>query len=200
MTRSQRRIVESSNDIIAVMDLDGYWKSMNPASLKILNYQPDELINRKIDQLFLHSDQTDEFYNLINEPSENLNKKIDLEMLSKDGDVKWISMSLSVSRIEGLIYCTGRDVTLEKIAEEQDKIRNKQIMLAEQLSREANEFKSSFFAKFSLQLRNSLTGILGYIELISLKAYENEEEHDSYIAEATKSSHEILNFISKQSL
>ena len=116
-------------------------------------------------------------------------------MKSKSGEIKWISWSLSVSRIEGMVYTTGRDVTLEKIAEEQEKIRNKQVMLAEQLSREASEYKSNFFAKLSLQLRNSLTGILGYLDLIAFKAYETDEEHDSYIEEATKSSREILSFV-----
>jgi len=40
MTRSQRRIVDSSKDIIAVMDPEGNWKSMNPASTVILNDNP----------------------------------------------------------------------------------------------------------------------------------------------------------------
>ena len=180
MTRSQRRIVESSNDIIAVLDLNGYWKSMNPASRKILNYEPDELVNHKIDDLFVYDEEKEQFFKIIDEPSEDLTRKIDVRLQSKNGEEKWISFSLSVSRIEGLVYITGRDVTLEKIAEEQEKIRNKQIMLAEQLSREANEFKSNFFAKLSLQLRNSLTGILGYLELLSFKAYESDEEPVSY--------------------
>ncbi len=195
MTRSQRRIVESSNDIIAVMDLDGYWKSMNPASTKILQYEPDELVNQKIDKLFANTYEQNEFYNLVNQPTENLTQKIDTQVISKLGEVKWISWSLSVSRIEGLIYTTGRDVTLEKFKEEQDKVRNKQVMLAEQLARESNEFKTNFFAKLSLQLRNSVGGILGYLDLISMKAYENDSEHDSYIEEASKSSKEILSFV-----
>ncbi len=195
MTRSQRRIVESSNDIIAVLDLDGIWKSMNPASVKILQYQPDELVNQKIDKLFVNDTGKAKFYQIVESPSDNLTQKFDVEMLSKNGEIKWISWSLSVSRIEGMVYTTGRDVTLEKIAEGQEKIRNKQVMLAEQLSREASEYKSSFFAKLSLQLRNSLTGILGYLDLIAFKAYETDEEHDSYIEEATKSSREILSFV-----
>ncbi|MFC2130084.1 CHASE domain-containing protein [Bacteroidota bacterium] len=199
MTRSQRRIVESSNDIIAVMDLEGSWKSMNPASTKILQYQPDELINQKIDKLFAKKYEQEKFYHILNEPTENLTQKIDVRMLNKAGEEKWISWSLSVSRIEGMVYTTGRDVTLEKIAEDQDKIRNKQVMLAEQLSREASEFKSNFITKLSLQLRNSLTGTLGYLDLITFKAYETDEEHDSYIDEATKSSKEILNFVTTSS-
>ena len=85
------------------------------------------------------------------------------------------------------------------MAEEKERIRNKQVQLAEQLSREANEFKTNFFAKLSLQLRNSLTGILGYLDLITYKAYENDEEHDSYIEEAARSSRDILNFVTDTS-
>ncbi len=199
MTRSQRRIVESSNDIIAILDLNGYWKTMNPASLKILEYEPDEMIGEKIDDFIAEDYQRDELYNLFQNPTEEITHKIDVQMKSKTGENKWVSLSLSVSQIESLVYVTGRDVTIDKIAEEQEKIRNKQVRLAEQLSRETSEFKTNFFAKLSLQLRNSLTGILGYLELVSLNAYENEEEHDAYIDEATRSSREILNFVSDTS-
>ena len=54
MTRSQRRIVESSKDIIAVLDLNGSWKSMNPASFDIFNIDALNLIGAKIDDLFIN--------------------------------------------------------------------------------------------------------------------------------------------------
>ncbi|MFN3306647.1 MAG: CHASE domain-containing protein, partial [Candidatus Kapaibacteriota bacterium] len=49
MTRSQRRILESTKDIIAVAGFDGVWKTMNPASTQVFGYEPTELIGMKID-------------------------------------------------------------------------------------------------------------------------------------------------------
>lgn len=44
MTRSQRRIVESSKDIIAVLNNDKIWISMNPASMDILGLDEVDVI------------------------------------------------------------------------------------------------------------------------------------------------------------
>ena len=109
---------------------------------------------------------------------------------------KWVNWSFTISKTDQLIYAIGRDVTLEKIAEEQAALRSKQIQLAEQFTREASEFKSYFMTKLSHQMRNSLTGILGYLELINNNIYESQEEHDSYIALAEESSEELFTFVS----
>ena len=75
-------------------------------------------------------------------------------------------------------------------------MKSKQIQLAEQFTKEASEYKSYFMTKLSHQLRNSLTGIIGNLQLISQKIYESEEEHDLFIQLAEQSSEELFTFIS----
>lgn len=196
MTRSQRRILESSRDIIAVLDLNGIWKSMNPASNSVFEFTPTEMIGQKIDSLIADPEELAQFYSIINTKQVELTDRLDTQVISKNKALKWISWSLTVSKADELVYCIGRDITLEKIAEEQAALRSKQITLAEQLAREVSEFKTYFMLKLSHQLRNSLTGMMGYLQLLSQKIYDNEEEHDNFIMLAEQSSEELFTFVS----
>ncbi|MEJ7848139.1 MAG: PAS domain S-box protein [Pyrinomonadaceae bacterium] len=42
----ERAIIENALDVICTMDSDGYFKSINPACLKTLGYQPEEIVGR----------------------------------------------------------------------------------------------------------------------------------------------------------
>jgi CHASE1-domain containing sensor protein len=50
MTRSQRRIVDSSKDIIASLEMNGVWKNMNPASMLLFGMEPSDLVGKPISQ------------------------------------------------------------------------------------------------------------------------------------------------------
>lgn len=196
MTRSQRRIVETSKDIIAVLNFEGIWMSMNQACQKIFQYTPNDLIGQKIDMLFIEQLDMKNFYHSLEAIDDEQTLRIDVQMKTKTEDKRWVSWSFTISKTDQLVYCIGRDVTLEKIAEEQAKLRSKQIQLAEQFTREASEFKSYFMNKLSHQMRNSLTGIIGYLQLLEQNLYEDQEEHDSYVQLALESSEEIFTFVS----
>ena len=196
MTRSQRRIVDSSQDIIAVLDFDGNWKSMNPASLTVFGTSPDDMINTSILPLFYSEEDKAGFLHIAENISEDKTERVDLKMRHSGGNMKWISWSLTISQADRLIYAIGRDVTAEKKAEEEAHLKTKQIQLAEQFAREASESKTYFMTKLSHMMRNSLTGMMGYLQLLSNKIYETEEEHDSYIKMAEDSTEEIFTFVS----
>ncbi len=196
MTRSQRRIVESSKDIIAVLDFNGIWKSMNPASKFIFGIDAGDFINNNISSLIYEESEKNFLSRFIENVKDEATERIDIKMKAKTGELKWMNWSFTFSKKDGLIYAIGRDVTLEKIAEEEAVLKSKQIQLAELFAREASESKTFFMTKLSHQLRNSLTGIVGYLQLLSMKLYENEEEHDSFILLAEQSSEEIFTFVS----
>lgn len=192
MTRSQRRILDSTKDIIAVLSFDGSWKTMNPASIVILGYEHSELIGKKIDILFTNSKDLIDFYSYFKEIDEEVTRKVDLQMKNKSGETKWISWSFTFSPSENLIYAIGRDITLEKLSEIEETIKAKQAILAEQISREASEFKSYFMTKFSHQLRNMLTTISGYHQILAEKKYNNEDEMLSCLQLAMQDTQELL--------
>ncbi|MCX7880804.1 MAG: CHASE domain-containing protein [Ignavibacteria bacterium] len=196
MTRSQRRIVESSKDIIGVLDLDGVWKTINPASLTLFGYEPTELIGKKVDQLFMNVKDVGDFYSLLSSISGEFTRKVDYKMKSKNGEEKWVNWSFTISPSDGLIYAIGRDVTLEKRAEFEEKVKAKQVILAEQISREASEFKSYFMTKFSHNLRNVLTTISGYQQIIAEGKYDSDEELNMYARLAVQETQKLLSSVS----
>jgi len=195
MTRSQRRIMDSSQDIIAVLGFEGTWKSMNPASLKIFEYVPEEMVGKNISDLIIHDSDKARFES-IQHREDNDTDRVDMQMLTHTDKQRWINWSFTVSKEDALIYAIGRDVTLEKEQEKLARIKSKQIQLAEKFAIEAAESKTYFMTKLSHTLRNSLTGTLGYLQLVTAKAYDSEEELDSYVNMAADSSEELFTYVS----
>lgn len=196
MTRSQRRIVETTQDIIAAIDLDGIWRSMNPASIKVFGIEPIEMIGKSIFDNFVNEKDINNFKGIISEGGNEKTSRIDVKMKKADNTEIWVNWSLSLSEDDGLVYTIGRDVTLEKKAEEEAKLRSQQIHLASYAAQEANEQKTLFMINASHQLRNSLTGVLGYLQLLNEKYYDDEEEMKQYLKLAEESSEEIFTFVS----
>ncbi len=196
MTRSQRRIVETTQDIIAAMDLDGVWKSMNPASQKVFGYESSELIGKSIYDLLAYPEDKEKLQNKILVCGDEQSTKIDLKMTKARGPFIWVNWTLTKSLSDGLVYVIGRDITLEKLAEEEAKLKARQMQLASYFARESDETKTLFMVNASHQLRNSLTGVLGYLQLLNEKMYESEEEKEFYLKMAEMSSEEILSFVS----
>ena len=200
ITRGQRRIVDTSQDIIATLDITGVWLDMNPASYTLFELEPHTMVGQKIDSLFANKDQLKEFYALHDKQLEEFTERLDIEMQTPTGEYKWINWSFTISNEEQKIYCIGRDVTLEKAAEQQNKMRTKQIQLSERFTRESSELKSYSMANLSHQIRNSLTGILGSLNILKHKAYDSDEEYDSFVTDSIQSSEKLLNFVSSDQM
>ena len=191
MTRSQRRIVDTSNDIIAVLDSELIWKSMNPASLPIFGILPDNMIGSSFSDILEDKSLTDTLKNTYIETKADHTERMDFRMYKKDSEPIWVNWSFTFSVSDGLIYCIGRDITFEKAAEEEAKLHTKQIETVNILSKEANFSKSYFMKEMSHQLRNSLTGIEGSLQALKHKLYDSEEELELYVNLANTSSEEL---------
>ncbi len=196
MTRSQRRIVETTQDIIASMNFDGIWKSMNPASQNIFGVEPDDIIGKSIFDLMIYKSERKELTEMIESQVNDSTLRIDARMTSIDNTELWMNWSLTKSVEDELIYVIGRDVTLEKIAEEETKLRARQIQMAGYYAQESDETKTMFMISASYNLRNSLTGVLGYLQMIDTKMYDSEEELNFCIKMAEESSENIYSFVS----
>ena len=195
MTESQRRIVEASRDIIGVFDINGIWLSLNPAVKEVFNKTEEELIKTSILELNYENNELNNFLEKIKSATNDLKERITIKM-KYDKSFKWIMWNLNFVKSDNLVYVIGRDVTLEKQAEEEAALKAKQVKLAEMYALEASESKTYFMKKLSHQLRNSLTGIIGYLQLLNNKLYETEDEMTEYLKLAEQSSEEIFTFVS----
>ena len=196
MTRSQRRIVETTQDIIASMDFSGIWKSMNPASIKIFGIDPDDILGKSLYDLMPYKSERKELEEMIANQINDSTIRFDARMKSIDDTELWMNWSLTKSMEDELVYVIGRDITLEKIAEEENKLRSRQIQLASYYAQESDETKTMFMINASYNLRNSLTGVLGYLQMMDTKMYDSEEELNFYIKMAEESSESIYSFVS----
>ncbi len=196
ITRSQRRILEATKDVIGVIDFQGKWKTINPAVQGMFGYSITEFLALNFADLFMQEKDFNQLINIINNSQDEHTEKADFQMKNRSGELVWVSWNLTTSKSDGFVYAIGRDVTLEKLAEQEAEIKRKQIEIAEQYALEASHAKSFFMIKLSHQLRNSLTGIIGYLQLLSNKFYETEDEMMSYLQYAEQSSEEIFTFVS----
>lgn len=195
LTRSQRRIIEASKDIIAVLDLNGAWKSFSPATEQILHFDGNDLVGKNIAHIFTNPKDSEAFSKKITEMADESGISYDVQMNTREGDTRWLSWHFTVSKADGNIYATGRDITLQKIAEEQIRLKNRQVQLAEQQALDASEFKSRFMRDLSHKLRNNLTGTLGFLQLLSGKMYDSDMEEQSYIEQAESSSDQLFSVV-----
>lgn len=196
MTASQRRILETSKDIIAVLSMVGEWLSMNPISLELLGIESAKAIGTKFND-YLFNKKDEELWNSIISHTHN---RIDIQFKANNAEgYKWISWDFTTSKEDQMVYAIGRDVTLEKQVEKEARCRAKQIELAECYAKEASIAKNYLMIKLNHQLRNQLTSVMGYLQLISEKVYETEDELQSFVASAFESSENAFTFISDAS-
>ena len=196
MTRSQRRILMASKDIIGVLSYDGVWKSVNPAFQDIFGIPSNEIIGKSIYEL---TEDKDDLTKILKDATNYKNEfslKSLVKMKSKDGSDLWISWIFTISSKDRLIYAIGRDVTKEKQTEELRLIKSKQIRLAEQLTKEANEQKTYFITKMSHKFRNILTSLIGNLQLIQTRSYIDENELESFSSEALINTEQLFTIIS----
>lgn len=117
-----RTLVESATDIIATLDLDGRFLSINPAVERILGYVPDDLIGRIVDD-FVRPDQMPIQDAMLRRKLEGeASTQYELEMLAKDRqrhvilDVK-SRLALGDDGKPLAIHSIARDITERKEAD-----------------------------------------------------------------------------------
>jgi PAS domain S-box-containing protein len=192
MTASQRRILEISRDIIAVASNEGNWLSMNPASMSLLGESSEQCIGKNI-STYLYGEKDIKLWNEVL-ANNTENQRVDMKVKSKNGFI-WLNFSFTKPKGEDLIYIIGRDVTTEKEAAEEIKFRSKQIELANCFEQEAATTKIHLMIQLSHEMRNQLTGMMGYLQLITSGAFDNDEELQIYAGSAYESAENAFTYI-----
>jgi PAS domain S-box-containing protein len=117
-----RTLVESAMDIIATLDLDGRFLSVNPAVERILGYAPEDMIGRKVDE-FVRPDQMPlqdaMLYRMLEGEAST---QYELEMLAKDPDRRIVlevksRLAMADDGKPLAIHSIARDITERKEAD-----------------------------------------------------------------------------------
>lgn len=194
MTASQRRILETSRDIIAVVASDGKWLSMNAISKQMLGKDANDVIGTNItDYLFDVADVS--LWNYVLTSKEERHSVAWRVKSDNAMSFIWVSWNFTKPTAENLIYAIGRDVTSEYLAAEAAKIHSKQIELVNLQQEEVASSKLKLMIDLDHEMRNRLTSIMGYLQLVTNKTYENEDEMMAFVSEAYENSEHAYSFI-----
>lgn len=110
----RQRLFELSLDMLCVAGLDGYFKQVNPAFMRILRYSREELLARPFVD-FVHPDDRD----MTIAEVEKLNRgepAVDFvnRYRTRDGRYLWLSWRAAPLTGLGYIYAVARDITHDK--------------------------------------------------------------------------------------
>ena len=117
-TEEIRRIFETSQDLILVMDSHGSLVQISPSCEAILGYLPEEMIGRSGTD-FIHPDHLEPARQEMREARGGRHPKMsDTRCIHKDGRAVWLSWRGTWSEPARRFFFIGRDMTESRLAQE----------------------------------------------------------------------------------
>ena len=200
-----RSIFDNSAEGMFQSSLDGRFITVNKAMVEILGYYDEEDL-MKVDirkDIYKYPEERIRLVKKLQQEGEIKNERIVL--LRKDQSEIIVRLSdRIINDDEAGIYFEGnmQDITEQVKAENerekaQEELR-KEKMKSDQLAREAVQsslVKSQFLANMSHEIRTPMNGIIGYLSLIEMNAFENEDEMTQFVTSAKQSAESLLDII-----
>ena len=113
-TRERDRIWSVSEDLLGVGNFEGYFVSINPAWSKLLGWSEDEIKSMHVSDLRHPEDAAAAIAGRAQLAQGAPRVRLENRFRHRDGSWRWISWAMTAE--DGLIYISGRHVTLEKEA------------------------------------------------------------------------------------
>ena len=200
-----RSIFDNSAEGMFQSSLDGRFITVNKAMVEILGYYDEEDL-MKVDirkDIYKYPEERIRLVKKLQQEGEIKNERIVL--LRKDQSEIIVRLSdRIINDDEAGIYFEGnmQDITEQVKAENerekaQEELRKEKIK-SDQPAREAVQsslVKSQFLANMSHEIRTPMNGIIGYLSLIEMNAFENEDEMTQFVTSAKQSAESLLDII-----
>ncbi len=108
------QIFKFAPDIVCVAGTDGYFKKINPAGARLLEYSEKELLSRPYLEFVHPNDRplTSKAHNSLKDFEKIYNQEN--RYITKSGKTIWLSWTSSPSPEDGLIYAIAKDITKNK--------------------------------------------------------------------------------------
>ena len=179
---------ELSPDLLCIATSDGYFKHVNPAVSKLLEFSYQELLSRPISS-FVHPDDR----SLTQESRRNLlnsNPLLNFEnrYISKSGKTIWLSWTSILASDNKLIYGIAKNISIKKKLEDD---RNQYLTT---LTKSHQELKNLSYTA-SHDLRAPINNLLSIIGLFDEKQIEDPEtiQYLKFIKSSAESLNHVLN-------
>lgn len=158
-TQARGRTWQVSPDLLGALNSEGYFETSNPAWKTVLGWSEEEVASMSIFEL-LHPDDVERTragFALTQQGQPAI--RFPNRYRCKDGSYRWISW-VGVPE-EGMVYCSGRDITEEKAAEA-DLVQAQEALRQSQKMEAVGQLTGGIAHDFN----NLLAGIAGSLELI----------------------------------
>ncbi|WP_334186443.1 hybrid sensor histidine kinase/response regulator [Noviherbaspirillum sp.] len=200
-TLERDRIWRTSQDILAVASVQGYFLSCNPAFTSIMGWTEEDMQAMPFTSL-AHPEQSIELAQIMERLADGQPiSRYDMRSRHKDGTYRWLSWTATP---EGqLLYLVGRDVTNERIQIEA-------LRQTEEALRQAQKMEAigQLTGGIAHDFNNLLAGIMGNLDLMRLRISLNQTAHLGQHLDAAMSStrraaaltHRLLAFARRQTL
>ena len=187
--RAQARAVtwQVSPDLMGALNSEGYFETSNPAWQTILGWSEAEVAGMSIFEM-LHPDDVERTrggFDLTQQGQPAV--RFPNRYRCKDGSYRWISW-VGVPE-DGVVYCTGRDITEEKAAEAE-------LVQAQEALRQAQKMEAvgQLTGGIAHDFNNLLAGIIGSLELLDRRMAEGRLGGvERYISAAQESARRAAN-------
>ena len=179
--QARGRTWQASPDLMGALNSKGYFETSNPAWRAVLGWSEEEVASMSIFDL-LHPDDVERTrvgFGLTQEGQPAI--RFPNRCRCKTGDYRWISW-VGVPE-DGMVYCTGRDITEEKAAEAD-------LAVAQEALRQSQKMEAvgQLTGGIAHDFNNLLAGISGSLELLESRIAQGRLAGvDRYIGAAQSS-------------
>lgn len=157
-----------SHDLFCIAGYDGYFKKINPAVCKLLEYTNEELLSKPINHFVYHKDK--EKTSLARNELKSQIPLFDFEnrYLTKSGKIVWLLWTSIPVDEEKIIYAVAKNISSKKELEEERKLHLKR------LTEINNQFKQLSYST-AHDLRSPVNNMLAIFELMETTDIKNKE-------------------------
>jgi PAS domain S-box-containing protein len=127
------RFFDLSSDLTGIAGLDGYFKRVNPAFERTLEYSSQELLSRPFLHFIHPEDRTDALQRFMELSRGHRAAQFEGRCICRDGSVVWLEWNVVAD--QGLVYAAARDTTERRVlAEQQASLRRVATLVARGVS------------------------------------------------------------------
>jgi PAS domain S-box-containing protein len=161
---SYQTFFEISNDLFCILDAEGYYKEVNNAFLRLLNYSEDEMRAHPF-TFFLHPDDVEATKEEYRKATQGIRNDVIVNRFrDRDGNYHWISWSTIIQCKAGNFYSSGQDVSEHKrltaaLKKEQEERKRR-------VTRAIIETQETERSKISQELHDNVNQVLTSVKLL----------------------------------